>query len=184
MGADEATWAASSASPCAAPTGSSAVLVFGMSRSGTSLATSLVAAMLGGGDASWRGPNGAAYPTDGRNRLGYFERRDVVALNYEVLRGLSGSWTRFPMGFASRPVALNFSAANGQKRVTFERNARAIVADMASRGAPFVLKDVRLARTLPLWEPLLRARSLNLACILPFRHPFEVERSSISGGDR
>jgi len=42
--------------------------------------------------------------------------------------------------------------------------------------APWVLKDVRFARTLPLWWPLL-SRPL---CIIPFRHPVEVADSSVT----
>ena len=229
------------------PSKESAVLLFGMSRSGTSLATSLVASLLGDrSPAVWRG-SGPSYPTDNRNRLGYFERHDLVRLNYDVLRSLSGSWTHFPPGFAQQPAALNFSdagvasgaaaaaahprglldllrsasgggsssssrsssssssgrsrggiargsagggsaggatSARASRRAAFEARAEPIVADMARRGVPFVLKDVRFARTLPLWAPLLRAHTRRLACVIPFRHPAEVERSSITGGDR
>ena len=151
--------------------------------------------MLGGGTAVWRGQS-AAYPTDARNRLGYFERRDVVRLNYDTLRDIVGQagWTQFASDFAAHPAILNFSAgldrsrraAAGLKRAKFDARARPILADMASRRAPFVLKDVRFSRTLPLWAPLLRERAfgLTLACVVPFRHPFEVEHSSITGGDR
>lgn len=164
-------------------------MVFGMSRSGTSLTTSMVASLLGGDAAVWRG-HGAAYPTDSRNRLGYFERMDVVRLNYDTLRKIvgSGGWTRFAPDFASHPTALNFSAAPASERSrfqsSFEAHARPILRDMASQNAPFVLKDVRFSRTLPLWAPLLRERVHRLACVIPFRHPEEVERSSVTGGDR
>lgn len=120
--------------------------------------------------------------TDRRNRYGYFERMDVVSLNYQVLRTLAGSWTSFPAGFAQHPHALNYSQRIGSKaretQVAFERRARAIVADMTSRGLPFVLKDVRLARTLPLWEPLLRDSGITrLACGAP---PIISEPSCLS----
>lgn len=168
--------------PCDAPTvRAAAVIVMGMSRSGTSLSTSIVAALLRGANpppSVWRG-GGPSYPTDTRNRLGYYERLDVVRQNYDVLRKLVGSWTRFPPGCGDSPCALNFSRSSSSVRTEFERRAAAIVSDMAAHGTPFVLKDVRFSRTLPLWEPLFRARGLRLACVLPFRHPSEVAKSSI-----
>jgi len=159
----------------------SAVLVFGMTRSGTSLTTSTVAAMMNRGEASWRG-SGPAYPTDRRNRFGYFERADVVSLNYQALRSVVGSWTTFAPDFAAQPRTLNWSSARAHQ-ASFESRARPIVLDMAKH-VPFVLKDVRFSRTLPLWEPLLLERGLDVACVLPFRNPLEVERSSVTGGDR
>ena len=173
------------------------VIVMSMSRSGTSLATSVIAALLGNQPGSWRG-GGAAYPTDSRNRLGYFERGDVVALNYEVLRtlspgGLSASWTQFPPGFARNPTPLNFSSSSTMFYSTraplhvkqrFEAKAKPIAIDML-RHSPFVLKDVRFSRTLPLWQPLLTSNGQRkLACVIPFRHPSEVEQSSRMGGDK
>ena len=141
-----------------------AVVVMGMSRSGTSLATSMIAALLGNGaETTWRGSS-RAYPKDAKNPLGYFERADVVHLNYQLLRTLGTPWTTFQAGFVDRPFALNSSSWQSTRpggstfRAAFEGQAEPILADMA-RHAPFVLKDVRFSRTLPLWGPLLAKRS-------------------------
>jgi len=168
----------------------SQVIVMGMSRSGTSLTTSIIAALLradpnserrgaeqrgSDGDGAWRG-GGPAYPMDTRNPHGYFERKDAVLLNYKYVQEVSGaSWTRFPANYASHPTLLNFSSPkSAPKRALFEFSARAILSDM-EKHAPWVLKDVRFARTLPLWWPLLR----EPLCIIPYRHPLEVADSSI-----
>lgn len=159
-------------SSCTAPAPSrgprTQVIVMGMSRSGTSLTTSIIAALLRQGtdiDSTWRG-GAAAYPTDRRNRNGYFERADAVALNYKYVQDLSGSaWTHFPVDFAAHPQLLNFSAPGlSAKRADFQSRAAAIVSDM-EKHAPWVLKDVRFARTLPLWWPILR----EPVCIIPYR---------------
>lgn len=156
------------------------VVVMGMSRSGTSLTTSIVASVLhNDSDAAWRG-GAAPLPTDQHNTLGYFERQDVVQLNYRTLGVLGQPWTEFPRGFAARPRALNWTAAARPRRESFEGSARRIVADMEAH-APYVLKDVRFARTLPLWRPLLRG---GLACVIPVRDPAEVAQSSRVRGDR
>ena len=158
------------------------VFVMGMSRSGSSLTTSIVASLLGGGPETWRG-SGAALASDTANSHGYFERADAVSLNYRSfvlkLPGFGPSWTSFPLGWASDPRALvvpNESAAVQD----FRSRAAKIVADMRkqSRGQPWVLKDVRFARTLPLWWPLVEPPS---ACLIPVRHPAEVAESSIMG---
>lgn len=155
-----------------------ATLVFGMTRSGTSLATSIIAALLGGDARTWRG-SGQPYPTDTHNVFGYFERDDVVRLNYKVLQWLGISWTSFQPGFHLRPHAINLSTAwHGLRaaRAQFESEAERIAADMAHH-SPFVLKDARFARTAPLWAPVLASKA-RLACVIPFRHPAEVALSS------
>ena len=159
------------------------VVVMGMSRSGTSLTTSIVAAVLGGPArpaATWRG-TGPAYPRDSRtSAAGYFERQDLVSLNYATLRQLGLSWTRFPPNYAEHPKVQGWGRHNNSDvRRRFEARAASIIEDMSSSRTPYpwVLKDVRFARTLPLWSPMLS----QPVCIIPYRHPVEVASSSIMG---
>lgn len=161
------------------------VIVMGMSRSGTSLTASIVAALLGGPSrpqSTWRG-TGPAYPKDSRTGpAGYFERRDVVSLNYEVLRQLGQPWSRFPPRYASEPKLLDWGGTTkllgtSPARRRFEAKASSIIADMSSHARAWVLKDVRFSRTLPLWAPLLS----RPVCIIPYRHPAEVASSSLLG---
>eukprot|EP00965_Chrysotila_dentata_P234151 6200013-Pleurochrysis_carterae.AAC.1 len=85
---------------------SSQIVIMGMSRSGTSLTASLVASLLSscadGSPKCWRG-SAAALPTDKQNPLGYFERNDVILLNYVVLQQLKSSWTTFPDDYLTNP---------------------------------------------------------------------------------
>ena len=145
----------------------------GMSRSGTSLTTSVVAALLGGGrPQTWRGSS-KALSSDSANPHGYFERQDAVSLNYATIQALGYSWYTFPAEWASNPKALTAADASS----SFRQRATAIVADMrnSSPTAPWVLKDVRFARTLPLWRQLVTGPT---ACLIPVRHPSEVAHSS------
>ena len=54
--------------------------------------------------------SGAPYPADHANPNGYYERRDVISLDYGTLRTIEkGAWYNFPPGFAQRPTLLNYS---------------------------------------------------------------------------
>jgi len=155
----------------------SQIIVMGMSRSGSSLTTSIIAAMLRNGSRSdetaWRG-HGRALPSDSANPGGYYEREDVVRLNYATISSVTGAgWTSFRPDHLLRPAALNASWRAPSGRARFEASARGILEDM-DHHAPWVLKDVRFARTLPVWRPLLR-RPL---CVIPYRHPGEAASSS------
>ena len=151
----------------------------GMSRSGSSLTASVIAALLGRQPGSWRG-SGAALATNSQNRLGYFERADVVSMNHALATRIAQrsavGWYVFPTDFAVRPrdyLHEGAAAATALWKSVHEPRARGIVADMEAH-APWLLKDVRFARTLPLWRPLLS----RPVCILPYRHPLEVQASS------
>jgi hypothetical protein len=158
-------------------------IVLGMSRSGSSLTTSIVAQLLCGGtvgDAAWRG-GGAPLATDSANVHGYFERRDVVQLNYATVGQTGYNWHIFPPSFSSAPTALSPSPEKSIRSKSFasmfRKTAERIVTDMhaSARKCPWVLKDVRFARTLPLWWSHLKGPT---ACIIPYRHPSEVSQSS------
>mmetsp|Transcript_27339 Transcript_27339/g.90873 ORF Transcript_27339/g.90873 Transcript_27339/m.90873 type:complete len:229 (+) Transcript_27339:60-746(+) len=100
----------------------SQIIVMGMSRSGSSLTTSIIAAMLRNGSRSdetaWRG-HGRALPSDSANPGGYYEREDVVRLNYATISSVTGAgWTSFRPDHLLRPAALNASwrAPSGRAR--------------------------------------------------------------------
>lgn len=107
-----------------------------------------------------------------------------MQLNYRALPELGiRSWVAFDDAFATYPRAINASThMSAESKKKFEQKASSILRDMVSANqaqAPFVLKDVRLSRTLPLWAPLIRQRfSRQPVCLIPFRHPSEVALSS------
>lgn len=166
---------------CESPSArSQQVIIMGMSRSGTSLTASIVATLLGRQPYSWRG-NGRPLPADTHNRLGYFERQDVVMLNHALTSAMNnqgfGGWTVFPPSFGENPSiwirSTVSSTAAWRKQTGFDSKAASIIHDM-NMHSPWVLKDVRFARTLPAWRPLLE----NPVCIIPYRNPTEVLSSS------
>jgi hypothetical protein len=155
----------------------SQVIIMGMSRSGSSLTASIVAALLGHQPGCWHG-SGVPLRSDTHNRLGYFERHDVVSLNHQLASAMSGhAWYSFPPDFAGKERSAarlaRSSTAAWRARTGFDEKARRIVADMDAY-APWLLKDVRFARTLPVWRPHLSSP----ICIIPYRHPAEVASSS------
>ena len=135
-----------------ASTARSHIIIMGMSRSGSSLTSSLVSeVLLGRTPQSWRG-SGAPLPADGANPLGYYERRDVVSLNYELIRALGHPhWSSFAPTHARCPSTPNLThtLASTSKWPTLEARMRAIVDDM-NTFSPWLLKDVRF-RSCWLW---------------------------------
>jgi glycosyltransferase involved in cell wall biosynthesis len=135
------------------------ILVLGMHRSGTSAVTRLINMM-----GAYFGPEGIAVKSSESNPKGFWERRDVVALNDEALQLSSATWNRvlqFDPGLLSR-------ANNG---ALHERVSRLVLGMDANR--PWVLKDPRLCLTLPLWRRALEAPVV----VLVHRCPVEIAKS-------
>jgi len=137
------------------------ILVMGMSRSGTSLTTSLIAAM----GANWVGSSLAFTRNMAQlNPKGFFERADVIRLNYHDLGSYLGIDWKDPSTVGT------MTEANESK---FNYVARRIVEDM-DKHVPWVLKDPRFCILLPYWIPLLK----DPICVIVFRHPLEVKASA------
>lgn len=149
------------------------VIVMGMSRSGTSLTTSIIAKLLGHEPNCWHG-SAKPYPTDKSNPRGYYEHSGVVSLNYQVLGQMGVRWTTFAPGETQKVLRFENTSRGEVIRQYFDAKAKGIINDMETY-SPWVLKDVRLARTLPLWWKHLSSP----ICIIPYRHPYEVAASSI-----
>ncbi|HBM83599.1 MAG TPA: hypothetical protein DD459_07995, partial [Halieaceae bacterium] len=72
------------------------------------------------------------------NPRGFWERRDVVELNDQILTDASSSWYM-------PPIRSSLSSKSYQKQVG------EILSTMPSRG--WLLKDPRMLLTWPVWEP-------------------------------
>ncbi len=141
-----------------------AVLVLGMSRSGTSLLTHVLHAL------------GAALPRDlmgpGQgNPLGHFEPRGLVALNDRILENLDLRWDdprAIPAHwFRSRQAYVFLEQIAGQLRQSYGE-------------APLlVIKDPRLCRLLPLYLDALDVLDIEPLVILQVRPVAEVVRSLV-----
>jgi hypothetical protein len=143
-----------------------ALLVLGMSRSGTSLLAHVLHAL---GATLPRDLMGAAHG----NPLGHFEPRALVALNDRILSSLGRRWDDprpIPARwFRSRPAYLFLKRITAQIRQSY------------SDAPLLVLKDPRLCRLLPLYLDALDVLDIEPLVILQVRPPAEVVQSL---GDR
>jgi hypothetical protein len=133
--------------------------VLGMHRSGTSLVARLLIAM-----GCYAGEEHDLPPPDVFNPTGYWEHRDVWALNEEILAAAGASWLD--------PGGADLARLTGESRGAFVTRARAIVAALDEHGS-WMVKDPRLAILFPIWREALR-RPL---AVLVWREPAAVARS-------
>lgn len=135
------------------------VLVLGMHRSGTSVLTGLLAST-----GLYAGEDDDFPPADAHNQQGYWERRDVWAIDETILRVLGAQW--------DDPRDGDLAALPADARALLAERARRVV-DALDRRGPWVVKDPRLCTLLPFWLPWL---SRPIAVLL-YRDPFAVARS-------
>lgn len=134
------------------------ILILGMHRSGTSALTRLVNMM-----GAYFAPEDAALPVNTANPKGFWERKDVMRINNELLAfqgctwGDVAGWDDEKASYAPAPTMQNLS------RIVRELDAH----------KPWVLKDPRLCITLPCWLPLL----VSPVAVVVSRSPLEIARS-------
>jgi hypothetical protein len=142
--------------------GSTAVIVLGMHRSGTSalagtlhhLGVELGERLMG------------ASPDNPR---GYWEHREVVAVNHNLMAALGRPWDDI------RPLPPGWEKSEAALRAGREL-AAILLRDFAGNGC-WGLKDPRLCRLLPLWTALFDQLESQPRFILALRHPRDVAAS-------
>jgi len=148
--------------PGTALEGSTAVIVLGMHRSGTSALAGTLHHL--GVEFSER-----LMPASPDNPRGYWEHRDIVSVNHRLMAEFGATWDDIrplPAGWERGEVALHSSA----------KLASIMTQDFAQ--APlWGLKDPRLCRLLPLWTTLLAQVKVKPRFILMLRHPCDVAAS-------
>ncbi len=135
------------------------IVVLGMHRSGTS-AVARILNMMG----AYFGQEGSALDTDQHNPKGYWERKDVVGLNDDLLKAGGSNWFNV--------VDFNIEKISLQEKSQFENQAKKLVADLDNH-RPWMIKDPRFSTTFPLWRPLLT----EPICIVVYRSPLQVAQS-------
>jgi hypothetical protein len=135
------------------------IMVVGMHRSGTSLVALLLHAM-----GCYAGAEHELAAPDLFNPTGYWEHRDVWALDEEILATLDASWLD--------PERADPAGLMGDYRILFESRARAIVRALDQHGT-WMAKDPRLAILFPIWREALD----RPVCVLVWREPAAVARS-------
>ncbi|MDO8862510.1 glycosyltransferase [Haliea sp. E1-2-M8] len=126
------------------------VVVLGMHRSGTSMVAHQLHAfgLEAGSEAELLAPRED-------NPAGFWERRDVVALNDEILRATGGAWFMPPAMDQLTPT-------------DYQEQVAAIVAALPEAG--WLLKDPRMLLTWPVWQPHLQ----GALRVLVYRGPCAV----------
>jgi hypothetical protein len=137
------------------------VVVLGMHRSGTSVATRLMETMGASfGDNLW--------PPGPDNPKGFFEDGDVVRLNIELMDAAGVDWQALP--------SPDFSRIDNEQLDHFEKRALALLQEKCADGM-FALKDPRIGRLLPFWQRVFDRFDARMLYVIPFRHPLSVADS-------
>ena len=151
--------AASSADKIA---GSTALVVLGMHRSGTSALTGMLHHLgVALGERLM-----AASPANPR---GYWEHTELVTIHGSLMSALGRGWDDI------RPMPAGFEHSQ-PARLASEELRNVLRRDVAV--APlWGVKDPRLCRVLPLWNALLAAEKVSPRYLLMIRHPADVAAS-------
>lgn len=148
--------------PSVRPSPRAAVLVLGMHRSGTSALTRTL--NLLGVDLGDR-----LLPAAADNASGFWEHRDLVLLNDEVLARLGRRWDD------ARPIARE--QFDDPALAPLREKALSILTRDFTDSTIWGMKDPRLCRLLPFWMPVLEAFDSSPHFVLALRSPAEVARS-------
>jgi hypothetical protein len=141
---------------------STAILVLGMHRSGTSAAAGWLQAL---------GVNLGPYlmAEDPTQPKGYFEHPEIVGIHDDLMAAFDSSWDD------PRPLP------EGWERDSRVRSFRAQLLDIVRRDlmtqSVWSAKDPRLCRLLPLWLAMLGELDVPVRAICVLRHPAEVAES-------
>jgi hypothetical protein len=129
-----------------------AVLVLGMARSGTSAITRLLA-LLGVQLGPEEGLLGSGAE---ENPKGFFEHREIVRLNEELLHRLGGSWRE--------PPRLTPGWQRAAPLEDLRMRARELIAGDFADAPLWGFKDPRTSLTLPFWEDLIGGGASYVVC--------------------
>ena len=129
------------------------VIILGMHRSGTSMVAGALASA-----GVYAGETDELLADQEDNPHGFWERRDLVACNDQILSSSAGSWYQPPAQLE----------AGGLE----EAEIQSVLAQLPSERS-WLLKDPRLTITWPLWEKALA----DAVIVYVYRNPFAVAAS-------
>jgi len=139
-----------------------AIVVLGMHRSGTS-ALARIVNLLGA-----RLP-GKLIEAKSDNEQGFFEPKQLVSLHDRMLSGLDSAWDDFlplPAGWNNTDIARQV-----------EREVLSFIREDLDESPLIAIKDPRMCRLLPMWQPVFEAAGLEPRFVHVFRNPVEVAAS-------
>jgi hypothetical protein len=138
------------------------IIILGMHRSGTSLVTRMVNMM-----GPHVGAEGSLVPADNKdNPTGYWEHKDLMRLNIELLRLHNVDWAGYNVG--SWPIPFH----HRDVPPPLHQQMKALILGM-DNSRPWVMKDPRMCLTLPYWKPLLEVP----VYVIVYRDPLEIAQS-------
>jgi len=138
------------------------VMTLGMHRSGTSLLSAALECL--GVDF---GEHLIAPGPD--NPRGFWEDRAIIDLNEEVFAA---------QGFSSSCIGVDGSLLlDSESGKDLQRRMGSLLDQRLAGRDLFGIKDPRLPRLMDFWMPLLDARGVNVALVVPLRHPLSVAAS-------
>jgi hypothetical protein len=142
--------------------GSEALLVLGMHRSGTS---SIAGAMVRLGGVA---PLNLLPPADD-NPKGFFESSVLVTLNDKILTAGGSHWEDWRQFDPARIDATAALALKGE--------AKSVLAGEFGQARLAVIKDPRMCRLMPFWSEVFQEANWSVRPILQLRSPLEVALS-------
>ncbi|MBK5260363.1 MAG: sulfotransferase [Thermoanaerobaculia bacterium] len=139
------------------------IVVLGMHRSGTSVVTQVLSAL-----GIYAGLPDELTPPDMFNPTGFWEHKEVVEINREILATLGASWADTRTADVSR--------LSSEQREGYVQRARQVVDRSLKGHGPFLLKDPSMALLFQLWRDVLQ----NPICVIAWRDPMAVARSLLT----
>ncbi|RAO76974.1 hypothetical protein CA260_03440 [Dyella jiangningensis] len=139
------------------------IVVLGMHRSGTSAVTrSLQTLGVDLGDA-------LVPAVAGDNDKGFWEDADTLSINQDIMSALDVSWC---------PLSpYRWSRIDADKMQEFRLQAMELLIGKLKDVPAFGLKDPRLTRLLPFWQPIFRELGVDVHYVLVVRNPLSVAAS-------
>lgn len=138
------------------------VVVLGMHRSGTSVITRAMETM-----GAEFGDN-LMPPVPGVNDKGFFEDLDIYAINQEILSLAGADWHSL--------APIEFGKIDEVSLQAIRVRATELLAKKC-RSKIFALKDPRISRLLPFWQPIFESLDVRVVYALAIRNPMSVGRS-------
>jgi hypothetical protein len=138
------------------------IVVLGMHRSGTSSTTRAMAAL--GAEFGDR----LLQPIAGVNDKGFFEDVDILGINVELMNAAGVEWHAIGEIDLSKIDPVQLDAFQTRAIVTLRAKCQ---------GRTFVLKDPRLSRLMPFWQPVFECIGVPVSYVVTVRHPISVARS-------
>lgn len=138
------------------------VVVLGMHRSGTSVITRAMETM-----GAEFGDN-LMPAVEGVNDKGFFEDLDINAVNQEILSLAGADWHCL--------APIEFGKIDEASLQAIRERAIALLSKKC-RNKTFALKDPRISRLLPFWQPVFYSLDVRVVYVLAIRNPMSVGRS-------